>query len=95
MSVSATIVGQLRSKSNLLLWEIALFLVLYCPTLDIKKENSMNELFDSLTGERLYLNAEERKAFLEKAKAQENNIKYFSLDKVRLMITLRSGGIKI
>lgn len=39
----------------------------------------MNELFDSLTGERLYLNAEERKAFLEKAKAQENNIKYFSL----------------
>lgn len=39
----------------------------------------MNELFDDLTGERLYLNEEERKAFLEKAKTKENNIKYFSL----------------
>ena len=39
----------------------------------------MNELFDNLTGERLYLNAEERKAFLERAKTKENDVKYFSL----------------
>lgn len=39
----------------------------------------MNDLFDDLTGERLYLNSEERKAFLEIAKTKENNVKYFSL----------------
>ena len=39
----------------------------------------MNELFDTSTGERLYLNAEERKAFLERAKTKENNIKYLAL----------------
>ena len=39
----------------------------------------MNELFDTITGERLYLNAEERKLFLEKAKTKENDPKYFSL----------------
>ena len=39
----------------------------------------MNELFDTSTGERLYLNAEERKIFLERAKTKENDIKYFSL----------------
>lgn len=39
----------------------------------------MNELFDHGTGERLYLNQEERQAFLEHAKTKENHIKYFSL----------------
>ena len=38
-----------------------------------------NSLFDTSTGERLYLNAEERKAFLKIARAKENDIKYFSL----------------
>jgi integrase/recombinase XerD len=54
-------------------------LFLYCPTLDSKQEINMNELFDTSTGERLYLNAEERKAFLERAKTKENDVKYFSL----------------
>ncbi|MFT5265752.1 MAG: integrase/recombinase XerD, partial [Polaribacter sp.] len=39
----------------------------------------MNELFDTSTGERLYLNAEERKTFLERVKTKENDVKYFSL----------------
>jgi integrase/recombinase XerD len=39
----------------------------------------MNELFDIATGERLYLNAEERKAFLKVAQIQENDKKYFAL----------------
>lgn len=39
----------------------------------------MSEFFDDLTGERLNLNTEERKTFLEIAKTKENNVKYFSL----------------
>jgi len=38
-----------------------------------------NSLLDSSTGERLYLNDDERKAFLKIARKQENDIKYFSL----------------
>ena len=39
----------------------------------------MNELYDLQTGERLYLNAEERNLFLQKAQTKENDIKFFSL----------------
>ena len=39
----------------------------------------MNELYDPQTGERLYLNAEERNLFLQKAQTKENDIKFFSL----------------
>lgn len=39
----------------------------------------MNHLFDALIGERLYLNAEERKTFFIKAQSRENDIKYYSL----------------
>jgi site-specific recombinase XerD len=39
----------------------------------------MNELLDTSTGERLYLNADERKRFLQVAQVQENDKKYFAL----------------
>lgn len=39
----------------------------------------MNDLYDLQTGERLYLNAEERNLFLQKAQTKENDIKFFSL----------------
>lgn len=39
----------------------------------------MNELYDLKTGERLYLNSEERNLFLQKAQTKENDIKFFSL----------------
>ena len=37
----------------------------------------LRELYDKITGERLYLNTEERKAFLEATRYEDNDIKYF------------------
>lgn len=37
----------------------------------------LNELYDKITGERLYLNIEERERFMTATKFQDNDIKYF------------------
>ena len=37
----------------------------------------LKELYDNITGERLYLNSEERESFFEATKFQDNDIKYF------------------
>lgn len=37
----------------------------------------LKELYDSITGERLYLNHEERERFINATKFQDNDIKYF------------------
>ena len=37
----------------------------------------LKELYDNITGERLYLNHEERERFLNATKFQDNDIKYF------------------
>ncbi|OED34640.1 hypothetical protein AB832_07075 [Flavobacteriaceae bacterium (ex Bugula neritina AB1)] len=37
----------------------------------------LRELYDKITGERLYLNTDERKAFLEATRYEDNDIKYF------------------